>query len=45
VAADEGELVAAFTGSHAWFWRNRGSADVTVALRTGGADSDIKQVK
>jgi hypothetical protein len=45
VAADEGELVAAFTGNHGWFWRNRGSADVTVVLRTGGAYSDIKQVK
>ena len=45
VAADEGELVAAFTGSHGWFWRNRGSADVTVVLRTGGAYSDINQVK
>jgi hypothetical protein len=45
VAADEGELVAAFTGNHGWFWRNRGSADITVVLRTGGAYSDIKQVK
>jgi hypothetical protein len=45
VASDEGELVAAFTGNHGWFWRNRGEADVTVSLQTGGAYSDIKRVK
>jgi hypothetical protein len=45
VASDEGELVAAFTGNHGWFWRNRGSADVTVVLKTGGVYSDIKRVK
>jgi hypothetical protein len=38
-------LVAAFTGNHGWFWRNRGEADVTVTLQTGGAYSDIKRVK
>ncbi len=45
MASDEGELVAAFTGNHGWFWRNRGEADVTVVLRTSGAYSDIKRVK
>jgi hypothetical protein len=45
VANAEGELVAAFTGNHGWFWRNRGDADVTVVLRTGGAYSDIKRLK
>jgi len=45
VASNEGELVAAFTGNHGWFWRNRGNADVTVLLKTGGAYSDIKRVK
>jgi hypothetical protein len=45
VASDEGELVAAFTGNHGWFWRNRGQADVTVVLKTGGDYSDIKRVK
>jgi len=45
MASDEGELVAAFTGNHGWFWRNRGQADVTVTLKTGGAYSDIKRVK
>lgn len=45
VASDEGELVAAFSGNHGWFWRNRGAADVTVVLKTGGAYSDIRRVK
>lgn len=45
VPADDGELVAAFTGNHGWFWRNRGQADVKLVLRTGGTYSDIKRVK
>jgi hypothetical protein len=45
VAADEGELVAAFTGNHGWFWRNRGSSDAKVVLRTRGDYSEIKRVK
>jgi hypothetical protein len=45
VAADEGVLVAAFSGNHGWFWRNRGQAEVTVVLRTGGTYQDIKRVK
>lgn len=45
VASDAGELVAAFTGNHGWFWRNRGEADVTLVLRTGGAYSDLKRMK
>jgi hypothetical protein len=43
VPADEGELVAAFTGNHGWFWRNRGDAPVTVVLRTGGQYSALKR--
>ena len=45
VAQDEGELVAAFNGQHGWFWRNRGAADVTVVLRTGGAYSRLERLK
>ena len=45
VPSDEGELVAAFTGNHGWFWRNRGEADVTVVLKTGGEYSDIQRMK
>ena len=40
----EGELVAAFTGSHGWFWRNRTGEPVTIILRTTGAYSEVKRV-
>jgi hypothetical protein len=40
----EGELVAAFTGSHGWFWRNRTGEPVTITLRTSGAYSEVKRV-
>ena len=43
VAEDSGELTAAFTGNHGWFWRNRGDAPVTVTLRVGGDYSEIKR--
>ena len=39
-----GELTAAFTGSHGWFWRNRTGAPVTITLQTQGAYSEIKRV-
>ena len=44
VASDTGTLTAAYDGSHGWFWRNRGSRDVTVTLRTNGAYTEIKRV-
>jgi hypothetical protein len=44
VAADAGELTAAFTGNHGWFWRNRGEAPVSVTLRVAGAYSDVKRL-
>jgi hypothetical protein len=31
----EGELTAAFTGSHGWFWRNRSGQTVTMARSSG----------
>ncbi len=43
-AKDEGVVSAAFDGSHGWFWRNRGKADVTVTLRTDGDYAEIKRV-
>lgn len=43
VEADAGELTAAFTGNHGWFWRNRGDAPVDVTLRVAGAYSEIKR--
>jgi hypothetical protein len=33
---DEGTLVAAFDGTHGWFFRNRSGRAVTVTLRTEG---------
>lgn len=36
VAEQTGDLMAAFTGNHGWFWRNRTDAPVTVTLRTAG---------
>ncbi|PZO11472.1 MAG: transmembrane anchor protein [Burkholderiales bacterium] len=45
VPADDGALVAAFTGNHGWYWRNRGPSDVKVVLRTRGQYTDIKQVQ
>jgi hypothetical protein len=44
VASDSGTLTAAYDGNHGWFWRNRGSKDVTITLKTNGAYSEIKRV-
>jgi hypothetical protein len=44
VNADSGTLTAAYDGSHGWFWRNRGSKDVTITLKTNGAYSEIKRM-
>ena len=41
VPGQEGELVAAFTGNHGWFWRNRTDAPVTFTLRTRGDYSEM----
>lgn len=45
VPADTGDLVAAFTGNHGWFWRNRGEDKVTLVLRTSGDYADLKRMK
>ncbi len=42
VPEQSGELVAAFTGNHGWFWRNRSDAPVTVTLRTGGEYAELR---
>lgn len=42
--SETGELTAAFTGSHGWFWRNRTGAPVTVTLKTEGAYTEVKRV-
>ncbi len=41
--ADKGSLIAAFTGSHGWFFRNRMDADVKLTLRTRGDYSELKR--
>ena len=41
VPGQEGELMAAFTGKHGWFWRNRTDAPVTFTLRTRGDYSEM----
>ncbi len=41
---EEGDLTAAFTGSHGWFWRNRTGETVTITLQTNGAYTEVKRV-
>jgi hypothetical protein len=43
-ANDEGVLTAEGDGAHGWFWRNRGSQDVTIRLKTNGAYAEIKRM-
>lgn len=43
-SGDQGELLAAFDGSHGWFWRNRSRGSVTVTLRTKGAYTELKKM-
>lgn len=42
VPEQAGELVAAFTGNHGWFWRNRTDAPVTLTLRTAGQYAEMR---
>ncbi len=44
IESDTGVLTAGSDGGHGWFWRNRGSRDVTIMLRTEGAYSEIRRV-
>jgi hypothetical protein len=39
----EGTLIAAFNGSHGWFWRNRTKEPLTITLKTNGEYSSIKR--
>ena len=43
VKSDKGEFTAIFDGTHGWFWRNRSSNDVTIALKTNGDYLSVKQ--
>jgi hypothetical protein len=42
VPEQAGELVAAFTGNHGWFWRNRTDEPVTLTLRTAGQYAEMR---
>ncbi|MCK2147934.1 hypothetical protein MYE70_02525 [Marinobacter alexandrii] len=44
VPEDEGELEAAFTGNHGWFFRNRNDNEITLVLRTGGDYGQLKKM-
>ena len=44
VPQDEGDLEAAFTGNHGWFFRNRNDNDVTVVLRLDGDYGELKRM-
>jgi hypothetical protein len=44
VVQDSGEFVAAFDGSHGWFWRNRSPGAVTITRRVSGDFSALKRV-
>lgn len=41
----KGTIVAAFDGSHGWFWRNRTAKTMTVTLKTNGDYTDIKHME
>ena len=41
----EGEIEAAFDGSHGWFWRNRTSNPIVITLKTEGEYTEISRKK
>lgn len=41
VSESSGALVAPFTGTHGWYWRNKNSTPVTVTLSASGFYADI----
>lgn len=44
VASDSGQLIPPISGTHGWFFRNRGTEDVTVTLRTSGDYSELRKL-
>lgn len=44
VPDDQGELEAAFTGNHGWFFRNHNDKTVMVILKTNGDYAGMKRV-
>jgi len=43
--SDRGQLVAAFDGTHGWFYRNRTGETVTVTLRVDGAFDEVIEIR
>jgi len=43
VPEQAGELTAAFTGNHGWFWRNRTDVPLTITVRTAGDYAEMKK--
>ena len=41
----EGEIIAAFDGSHGWYWRNRTSNTISITLKTRGEYTEIIHFK
>lgn len=41
---EQGELVAAFDGSHGWFWRNSSEKPVRITLSTSGQYQELKRM-
>lgn len=39
-----GQLQPPISGTHGWFFRNRGEQAITVTLRTGGAYSELRKI-
>lgn len=44
ITGDTGRLTPPFTGTHGWFFRNRGNSDVTVTLRTSGQYLELRKI-
>jgi len=44
VASDAGEMIPPVSGTHGWFFRNRGNEDVVVTLRTGGDYQELRKL-
>jgi hypothetical protein len=44
VMGDSGQLTPPVSGTHGWFFRNRGTEDVVVTLRTSGDYAELRKL-
>ncbi|MBU1334427.1 MAG: hypothetical protein KJ944_21410 [Alphaproteobacteria bacterium] len=44
VIGDSGQMTPPVSGTHGWFFRNRGDEDVVVTLRTGGDYQELRKL-